>query len=166
MKVLRSFSGSLDDFLERAGGAVAPAKGLFGGGKASPMRSEWVGGKLGILFLARLLVGHRHPQIKGGVLADLFDQLAIEVLAIGHHQRMLTDGIEDGLGHWQQLRSGLRAGAGGTGAGETNRRVGVRVQAEEGLGDLDGLEPGIVAEADHLALAGTVGPQLELSFNT
>jgi hypothetical protein len=34
----------------------------------------------------------------------------------------------------------------------------VRIQAEEGLGNFDRLEPGIVAEADHLALAGTVDP--------
>src|SRR6266699_3168880 len=71
---------------------------------------------------------------------------------------MPTDGMEDGLGHLQQLRSGLRDGTGGTGAGETNRLVGVRIQAEEGLGNFDRLEPGIIAEADHLALAGTVDP--------
>jgi len=32
------------------------------------------------------------------------------------------------------------------------------VQAEEGLGDLNGLEAGVIPEPDHLALAGTVEP--------
>ena len=160
VEILGFFSRALDDFIERAFGflcgVLAPGKRPLGGGKASPARSELAGGQLGVLFVALFLVGHGHQQIKRGFQLDLLDEISVEVFAIGHEQRRLAGGIENDLGQLQQLRSRLGDATGGTGAGEANRLAGLGVQTEEGLGDLDGFEPRIVPETDHLAFAATV----------
>ena len=156
IEVLGCFSRALDNLIEVLGRILAPAKRLLGSGEARPTRGKLAGQQFGVLLPAGLLVGHRHQQVKGGFQANLFDQLAIEVLAIGHQQRTLADGVENGLGQLQQLRSGLGHGTGGTGAGKTDRLAGLGVQAKEGLRDFDCLEAGIIPKADHLALAGAV----------
>jgi len=136
---------ALGDFKVGTVGGVAPAERPFGGGKARPMPGELILRQLLALLPPGFMIGHRDQQIKGRLAADLFDQLAIEVLAIGHHERRSAVRLENSLSQAQQFGGGLGHGAGGTAAGKTNRLAGMGVQAEKRLGHLDRFESGIVA---------------------
>ncbi len=164
MVLLGTFALTLDELIKGALFRILEPLRQLHGGVSRPVRRELFGGDGSQLALEVGRHGHGDEQVEARVLMDAIEERGAKVLGVGQNQgaRLArrvagrTAGREDFGRQLQQLRGGLRDGAGRGAGQESDGLAGVGIEGEEGLGHVDGASLAVLFVPAHLTFAVAV----------
>jgi len=146
----------LDDHVEGIKGRPSQGVGNGGGRETSPAGGEQTGGDVAQGLEERRLAGQRDEEIKGGLSHEVLEDVFGEVLRVSEDEALLRTGLEDILSHLEDIGGGLRHRSGSGSDGKADGLMGIGIQTEEGLDDLNGFGLLMVSEATGLTLGETL----------